>query len=114
MTVTVNSSGTQSATPGTEHTLATITTAGVFTLLVDADALADGEILTLRIKAAVLGSGTVRVFYCGTVIGTLPADEEGLISVPIPYPGTASTSLVFTLQQVNGSSRSFPWSVLSM
>ena len=114
MTVTVKDSNTQSATPGTEHTLTTITDAGVYALLVDADALADGEILTLRAKMAVLGSGTLRYFYVGTVIGTLPADEEGLISVPIPYHGVASTSLVFTLQQVNGSGRSFPWSVLSM
>lgn len=105
MTVTVASDGTQAATPGTEHTLYTTSTSGIYILLVDVNALVDVEVCELRVKEKVLSAGSERVaslmvFPAGLV-------EPITLSIPysMPYGGT------FTLTQVGGSSRSFPWSV---
>ncbi len=105
MAVTVASDGTQSATPGTEHTLYAPSTAGMYILIVDVNALSGAEVVELRAKEKALTAGTERVV-------SLMVFPSGLVepitrSIPFswPYGGT------FTLTQVGGSSRSFPWSV---
>lgn len=105
MTVTVASDGTQTATPGSEHTLYAPSTAGIYVLIVDINALSGVEVVELRAKEKALSGGTERVvslmvFPSGTV-------EPITRSIPYswPYGGT------FTLTQVGGSGRSFPWSV---
>lgn len=105
MAVTVASDGTQSATPGTEHTLYTTSTAGMYILVVDVDALTAPEVVELYVKEKVLSGGTERV-STGTVIAWGPTEPIAR-SIPysMPYGGT------FTLRQVGGSGRSFPWSV---
>lgn len=107
-TPTVASSGTQTATVGTTpDSLYSTTTAGTYLLSVDCSALADDEVLILRIRRKILTAGTVRTAYVWQVVGTLPADDAVQVSVPITSPFGAD----FTLNQTNGTGRSFPWEV---
>lgn len=105
MAVTVASDGTQTATPGSEHTLYGPTTAGVYVLVVDANALAGVEVLELRAKEKVLSGGTERTVTIQSFPSGLTEPITRSIPYTWPYGGT------FTLTQVGGSSRSFPWSV---
>lgn len=113
MAVTANASGTQSATVTTEHTLADVAVAGVFTLHVDTVNMIAGDVLELRIYQIILTSGTRRVAYIGAYYGAQPTDDIIKISVPIGNELTDAGSLRFTLKQTFGTSRNFPWKVLA-
>ena len=105
---TSNSSGTQTATVTTEHTLATITTAGTFVLLVDTNAMVLGDELILRIKTKVTSGGTTRLAYeggCGGVQG-----DPVKISIPV----RSFYEVVMTLEQAAGTGRSFPWEIIEL
>jgi hypothetical protein len=112
MAVTAQGSGTQAATVATEHTLLDIAVAGTFTLHVDASAMAAGDLVELRIYQIVLTGGTRRVAYYDKLEGPQPTDDMIAISVPISNELTDAGSLRFTLLQVAGTGRSFPWKVL--
>lgn len=112
MAVTAQSSGTQTATVTTEHTLLDVAVAGVFTLHVDTVNMVAGDVLELRIYQIVLTGGTRRVVYLGSFSGVQPTDDVVKISIPISNELTDSGSLRFTLKQTFGTSRNFPWKVL--
>jgi hypothetical protein len=106
MAVTEETSGTQSATINTEHTLATITTDGVFQFVVDLTNLADGDKLELRAKVKVLSGG-------GSVLEDLIVLEHGQSNKVFRDIARMSIhEIVYTLKQTAGTGRSFPWSVL--
>ncbi len=100
-------SGTQAATPATEHTLYDNATAGVFELVVDATNLSGAELVELRAYVKVLAAGSYRQAHMVTVAAgdTSPA----IISPPLLCPN----GVKFTLKQVGGSSRNFDWAVWS-
>lgn len=104
----VESSGSQTATLTTEHSLATPSTAKTRVLLVDANALAAGETLTLRIKGKVLTGGTERIIREAVFVG--PLGEPHIQSMPVvqPFGGT------FTLTQTGGTGRSYDFSVITL
>jgi hypothetical protein len=101
----VQTSGSQTATLTTEHTLATVTDAGQYVLAVDAANLVDGEDLTLRIYGKARSSDTERVMYVDTFTGAQAAPL--LISLPTVSPHHNK----FTLEQNGGTGRAFPWAV---
>lgn len=105
---TTENSGTQAATLDTEHSLDTDTTAKVFVLSVDANAMADGDILILRIKTRVLTGGTNRIVYQSVFAHV--QGEPIKISVPV----VSMFNIEFTLEQTDGTGRSYPWSVVSL
>ncbi len=107
---TAKSSGTQSATISTEHTLLSTTDAGVYVMEVDTNAMASGDTLELRIKKKVLSGGTVRGGYVVTYSGAQSADDIIKVSVPI----TTDVGADFTLKQTAGTGRSFPWKILAL
>lgn len=112
MAVTAFGSGTQAATIDTEHFLADVDEAGTYTLHVDTDAMAAGDVIELRIYQMVLTGGTPRVAY-REVYHDVQADDDLIkISVPISNELTDATALRFSLKQTEGTSRSFPWKVL--
>lgn len=100
--------GTQTATLGTEHTLATIATAGTYQLQVDTAALANGETLTLRASLKVTAGGTARLAFEATYRHA--QGEPVKLSVPVP----SLHSVAFTLTQTGGTGRSFPWEVVAL
>lgn len=108
MAVTVQASGTQASTIGTEHVLAAITVAGVFVLEVDTAVMLAGDVIELRIKNAPLAAGTLRTAFYAMFAGVQPADDALKASVPFTHDGT-STGPTVTLRQTLGVSRSYPW-----
>ena len=113
MAVTAQGSGTQTATVTTEHTLLDVAGAGTFTLHVDTVNMVAGDVLELRIYQMVLTGGTRRVAYFQAFHDAQTADDLIKISVPISNELTDAGALRFTLKQTFGTSRNFPWKVLS-
>src|SRR5687767_4450805 len=102
----LETSGTQSLTVGTEHTLATITTEGTYQLVLDLNAIVGGatpDIVEVRVKGKCLTGGTLRQEEVVTYVG-------GLIGSPlvrsIPYP--SDIEIVFTIKQIQGTGRNVP------
>jgi hypothetical protein len=112
LAVTAQSTGTQTATISTEHTLLDVAVAGTFTLHVDKNAMVSGDTLELRIYQIVLTSGTRRVAYKTVYSGAQSTDDMIAISVPISNELTDSGSVRFTLKQTAGTGRAYPWKVL--
>lgn len=108
MAVTEATSGSQTATISTEHTLATITTPGVYMLRVDVNAMALGDRLVLRAKVKARSADTTRQLF-SAVFEHVQADTI-TDSIPVPIVH----EVVFTLQQTAGTGRAFPWSVVSL
>jgi len=108
VTVQVNTSGSQTATITTEHTLATVTDARVLQLVVDVNAMTNGatpDLLELRWYGKARSSDTERLIKVWSLIG---AQSEALwISPPLISPHHAK----FTLKQTQGTGRAFPWAI---
>ena len=105
MAVAVESSGTQTATIGTEHSLAAPTSAGVRQLVVDLVNLVNGETVELRVKRPALSGGAIGTWQ--TAVYTHAQPEPIVISVPMP----SAVGGTFTLKQTVGTGRNFPWAV---
>lgn len=105
----VNSSGTQTATLATEHTLATITVVGFYQLLVDLGARAAGETVTIREYATVLSGGAERLVR-SYVIGPGPGIDP-IFQLPARTVGAGG--IRYTLEQGGGTGRSYPWAVVA-
>lgn len=112
-TPTAQGSGTQTTVLTTEHTLLDVATAGLFTLHVDTNLMAAGDVLELRIYQIVLTGGTRRVAYMQRYADAQPADDLIKISVPIANELTDSGSLRFTMKQTVGTVHAYPWKVLA-
>jgi hypothetical protein len=109
MTTTSNQSGSQTATIGTEHTLGTAaTTPGTYVLVVDTNALADGDVLELRVKTKAKSGSTSRLAYFITYANL--QGEPNKYTVPVPV----DTEVVCTLKQTAGTGRSFDWNILAL
>jgi hypothetical protein len=67
-----------------------------------------GDTVELRIKRAVLAAGTVRDQFYLTYIG--PVGTPIVESVPVSSVNGAT----FTLRQITGTGRSFPWAVVTL
>ena len=102
-------SGSQTATLTTEHTLHTNTDAGTYVLYVDAENLAAGETLELKIYTKVQSVGTTRIVFSGVYKG------ENLIEPVIASVPVASINeYKATLEQNGGTGRAYPWEVVSL
>jgi hypothetical protein len=108
MTLSVNTSGSQTATISTEHTLATVTSANVLQLAVDVANMVGGttpDILELREYGKARSSDTERLIKTYTVIG---AQVETLV---LTIPRISPHSYKVTLKQTQGTGRAFPWAI---
>lgn len=112
MAVTAQSSGSQTATLTTEHTLLDIAIPGTFTLHVDTNAMTVTDVMELRVYQIVLTGGTRRVAYFQRYEGAQPVDDQIKLSMPISNELTDAGSLRFTLKQTFGTGRAYPWKVL--
>jgi len=113
MAVTAYASGTQSATVTTEHFLSSPNVAGVYTLHVDTVNMVAGDVLELRVYQMVLTGGTQRVVFQSSYVGAQAVDDLIKVSVPIANELTDTNALRFSLKQTAGTSRNFPWKVLT-
>lgn len=104
----VIASGTQAATLDVEHSLATDTGGRTYCLVVDTGEMVAGDVLILRLKTKVLSGGTKRLAYSATF-----SDAQGepqKYSIPVP----ADVEIEATLEQTDGTGRSYPWKILSL
>lgn len=104
----IESSGTQTATPGTEHILASPAALKTRVLLVDVSALSGTEYVELRVKGPVLFAGTAQLIFIATFYAGIASPHVQLPAVLQPQGGD------ITLKQVGGSSRAFPWAILTL
>lgn len=102
------SSGTQSATVTTEHTLHTTTNAGSYVLMVNLTNMVAADELELTLKAKVLTGGSEVVAYRATYAHA----QAHPLSVSVPLPSLFSLSA--TLKQTAGTSRDFEWQLVSL
>lgn len=105
---TSHSDGSQTATISTEHTLATITTAGTYVLMVDTNNMALGDKLTLKVKVKVQSTGTTRLAFTANYAHV--QGEPVKLSIPV----ASTNEIVFTLEQTAGTGRAFPWEIVSL
>lgn len=109
MTVASNQSGSQTAVITTEHNIGTaITSAGVYVLVVDTNAMVAGDVLELRAKTKCKSGSTARLAYYATFCNA--QSEPNKYSVPVPV----DTEVQFTLKQTAGTGRAFDWNILSL
>lgn len=109
MTVTSNQSGSQTAVINTEHTLGVaITAPGVYVLVVDANAMANSDVLELRIYTKAKSGSTERLAFYTTFANV--QGEPNKMSIPVPI----DQSFKATLKQTAGTGRAFDWNILSL
>jgi hypothetical protein len=107
--VSVNTSGSQAATITTEHDLATVTTAGVFVLAVDCNAMTNGttpDIVELTIYGKARSSDSTRRVAVYTLIGQ---QTIGVMFLSVPY--VSPHFFKATLKQTQGTGRTYPWAI---
>lgn len=107
--VAVNTSGSQTATISTEHTLATLSGAGVFVLCVDLANLAANDIVEFRIYGKADTGDTERLLHRG-LYGPIAVGTPLVQSVPIVSPHHFKA----TLLQSAGTGRAFPWAIYEL
>jgi hypothetical protein len=100
----VDSSGTQTATIGTEHTLASPTVNATYVFAVDTNNLALGDLVELRCYDMVDGTNLRQIWK-----GTYQHPQVNIGKASPPLAVTAGGR--FTLKQITGTGRAFPWSV---
>jgi hypothetical protein len=108
MALSVESSGSQTATISTEHTLATITAANVFNLALDVANMTGGtsfDILIVREYGKARSSDSERLLGEYTLAGV---QGQALFET---VPRVSPHYLKYTIQQTQGTGRAFPWAV---
>lgn len=103
---TVKTSGSQTATVTTEHTLATVTDAGTFLVCVDLADMSAGDVVSVKVYGKARSTDTERLLHSGTY-GPGIAATPLVQSIPIVSPH----HLKVTLTQSAGVSADFPWAV---
>lgn len=119
--MTVENSGTQSASVGTEHTLGSaMTSSKTYVLTVNTENMVNSDELELRAYIKVLsGDSQWYLVYSANYLhdqgdsadaGSSAAGDVVKVSPPVVSP----YSIKFTLKQVAGSSRDFDWNIVSL
>lgn len=101
-------SGAQVAVIDTEHTLGTDPrlTDATYVLMVDVNALADGDVVLFRFYEKTTGTGDTQR---AMILGTLAGVQTGELWFSIPVISIHGSK--FTLEQTDGIGRSFDWSI---
>ncbi len=110
----VESSGTQTATVSTEHTLLAATTSKTRVLTVNLKNMVAGDTVELRIYNKTLTGDTITTGSTTTL--EYLATYNGAMSEPVvqSVPVVGGYATTFTLKQTAGTSRNFDWNVLTL
>lgn len=116
MAFTLNKSqGTQTAVIGTEHTLLTESTSGVFVLFVSLRNMVNADVLELRAYTKILTGDANALCIFEQTYANIQGDSaaagssaKGPVHVKSP-PLESPFSLIWTLKQVAGTGRNFDW-----
>jgi hypothetical protein len=107
----IQASGTQAASVGVEQTLADLTSPFVvFQLLVDVSNMQAGDVTELRIYTKVLAGGGLDSAIYQQLSGAPTGNgDQVMMSLPV----VSDQEIKFTLKQIAGSARNYPWKVVS-
>lgn len=108
MGVVVPTTGTQTATLTTEHTLLDTSTNGRYVLIVDTSVLTATEIVTFRQYNKVLSGDSYAV---DEELAVQAGQYPVLVTIG---PVEAPYGCKFTLTQVNGTGRAFKWRIVNL
>lgn len=108
MPITQEASGSQTATIGTEHTLATPVTSKTFVANIDCAAMQANDYVELKVWRKVRSVDTLRVVD-GRVVSWLEAAVKPIQDMKIVPSGGGEFRV--TLRQISGTGRAFPWSI---
>jgi hypothetical protein len=106
--VTLSSSGTQTATINTEHTLYNPTTNKFFTGYVDLTNMASGDTVELRVYVIAKTAGAYILYYVQTYTDV----QTNKLVYVAPLPSDIGWKL--TLKQTAGTGRTYDWRVFEM
>jgi len=118
MAVTEYTGNTQTATINTEHSLALISAAGVYQLVVNLSNMANGDVLELRAYLAVRSTNSRLLAKIATYAnkqgdGTADSGGDGeVIAFSIPF--SSPFDIRFTLKQTAGTGKDYIWSVYQL
>lgn len=108
MALSVYSSGSQTCTVTTEHTLDTVTAANVYQLVLDLNAMVGGttpDILEVREYGKARSSDTERLIKCTTLVGL----QSELLFQTVPRISPHHYKV--TIKQTQGTGRAIPWAI---
>jgi hypothetical protein len=109
MAISTEASGTQSCTVTTEHTLATITTAGVYVFEANLTNAVNGDAFRVREYIKTLTGDTAEC-----VSDVVYANDQGnMPQVRFP-PRESMFSYAVTITQTAGTSRNVPWAIVKI
>lgn len=111
MAVTAHASNTQSATVGTEHSVASANIAGVFTFGVSLRNIVAGDVVELRVYKMPLTGGTAEQFLYQRLTLSMLGADKWFESIPVANELTDTNALIFSIKQTKGTSRNFDWKV---
>src|SRR5262245_22744733 len=101
MSITVEAEGTQTASIGTEHTLAQSAVGKVLTLVVSLKNMQNNDIVELRVYGIVLTTGAQELVYGPAVYSDV---QTAAVKTSIPWPNIAiSNAFKATLKQTAGT-----------
>ena len=109
MAITSAASGTQTCTINTEHTLAELTTVGVYVLVLDTTNMVAGDTLELRVYTKNQSGKSLVVAY-GPLYFVGAQAEPQKYTIPVPV----DTDIKFTIKQTAGTGRAFDWNLLKL
>lgn len=101
------SSGVQTCTVDTVHTLASPTGAAARVLRLDFSAAAAGDVWEIYVETQVGANGTMQL----QTLGTYSFRAEKIVETD---PVTCIEGAVFKLQQTDGTGRDVPWEVCTL
>lgn len=107
MALTTSSSGTQSCTIDTVHSLVTDTTAGVYVAMWNLTNLVKSDIIRCFIETKVLTGDTAETVFEGVY-----ANDLGANCIVQSPPVVSMFSLTVKVEQTDGTGRSVPWSLI--
>lgn len=100
--------GSQACTLDTEHSLTSTTTPGIYRLAIDTNAMVDGttpDRVRVRVKEKVLSGSTARYVESWDLEGAQYLDVWKSEAIEIAHYGE------WTIEQYDGTGRTFDWSL---
>lgn len=106
MAITEHATGSQAATLDTEHTLSSgIATAGMYQLVLDVNAMANGDVLLVRVKERARSGDTTRLEEIYTLANLQTKKLWRSDWFAFDHDGA------FSIEQTDGTGRTYPWSI---
>ena len=92
----------------TEYTLDTETASGVYVLVVDLNPMQNDDLVIIRIKTKTKSGSTSRLAYEASFLHVQSEPNKYSPAIPI------DTELICTIEQTDGTARTFDWNLLKM